>query len=344
MNRYRRTVLWLAGTGLVLVLTAQSGFAQDASVSAQIDALKQQMLQMQQKIGRLEHQAQLDEEKANAAAQAAQTAQRVARVRPTNEPRVTESPTHRFGISSADGQNSIELTGRLHFDVGDYLGTRSKFNGGASLDSGVDARRARLGVTGRFMGDWTYALIYDFGNTSDTVNINNYTAQNVHLQPAYQANSYSALSGLENASVTYSGFYNHGQRFPVAFDIGYMDVPSNLDEATSSNDIMFMERSSSEVVQTEFGGGDFRAAFGARSNNDRYWAGLYVTGPQSGALHTTCADTVPSGSSSSYPLTSSNCADGQQMALVSRASYQLYQSADALAAYRHQQHPRFPGA
>ncbi len=312
--------------GAVLAASIDRVFA-DEAVADQINQLKQQMLQMQEKMARLEHQAELDEEKANVAAQAA--ARAVARARPPNEPRVTESPTHRFGLSSADGQNTIELTGRLDFDAGDYLGTHSKFNSSAALDSGFDARRARIGVTGKFMGDWTYALIYDFGNTSDSININNYTAQNVHLQPAYQANSYSALSGLENASVTYNGFYGHGQKFPVAFDIGYMDVPSNLDEATSSNDIMFMERSSAQVVQTEFGGGDFRAAIGARSNDDRYWAGIYLTGPQSGALHTTCADTVPNGSSSTYPLTSTNCANGQQTALVTRASYQLYQGADA---------------
>ena len=72
----------------------------------------------------------------------------------------------------------------------------------------------------------------------------------------------------------------------MAFDVGVQDVPWTLDEATSSNDIMFMERSSAQVVATEFGGGDFRTALDVRSNNDRYWFGAFLTGPNSGALHT----------------------------------------------------------
>ena len=34
---------------------------------------------------------------------------------------VLETGPARFGIESADGRNAIFLTGRLHFDVGDYL-------------------------------------------------------------------------------------------------------------------------------------------------------------------------------------------------------------------------------
>src|ERR1700688_3022013 len=58
---------------------------------------------------------------------------------PTNA-RVTMSPSFRPTIESADGQNSISLTGRLHFDVGDYLNYKadSRFTSPASLNSGVN--------------------------------------------------------------------------------------------------------------------------------------------------------------------------------------------------------------
>ncbi len=56
---------------------------------------------------------------------------------------------------------------------------------------------------------------------------------------------------------------------PVAIDAGYLDVPWTLDESTSSNDIMFLERSSPQVIATELGGGDFRSAGGRRSNGKR---------------------------------------------------------------------------
>jgi len=64
---------------------------------------------------------------------------------------------------------------------------------------------------------------------------------------------------MENAFITYNGFYTHGQTFPVAFDVGVQDVLGTLEEAMSFNDAMVMERSSAQVVATEFGG-HFRSA------------------------------------------------------------------------------------
>ena len=72
-------------------------------------------------------------------------------------------------ISTVDGQNTLALTGRLHLDV-DSLYNWSQASKGTSprdLDSGINARRARLGVQGKFLGDWGYALIYDFGGSRD---------------------------------------------------------------------------------------------------------------------------------------------------------------------------------
>lgn len=196
-----------------------------------------------------------------------------------------ESPTHQFGMQSADGANTIAIIARLQIDAADYVGQNPQ--GGAAkgagpgsvsagdLDSGINARRARLGIGGTFMNDWAYRLIYDFGASSDSVTT---------------GVSGAATSGLENTYFTYNGFHKPNNTVPVAFDAGYLDVPWTLDESTSSNDIMFLERSSSQVIATEFGGGDFRSAAGARSNNKDYWAGIYLTGPNSGAAHTGAED------------------------------------------------------
>ena len=192
---------------------------------------------------------------------------------------------YHFGFSDATGDNTIELFGRLHIDTGgyDYKAAPETLDQ-KGLADGIDLRRARIGVVGNFMTDWHYALVYDFGNTSDSNNPNNALANaNSSTSPTTNTNY---LAGVENALITYNGFYQHGEQFPVAFDLGVQDVPWTLDEATSSNDIMFMERSSSQVVATEFGGGDFRSAIDLRSNNDRYWVGAFLTGPNSGALHT----------------------------------------------------------
>jgi phosphate-selective porin OprO/OprP len=110
------------------------------------------------------------------AAQAAARAQAIASAPPlppppaAPAPHVVQTAGNRFGLESPDGRNSIFLTGRLHFDVGDYLDYQPQsrtFAAVQNLNSGVNARRARLGVTGKFDGDWNYTFIYDAGGSTD---------------------------------------------------------------------------------------------------------------------------------------------------------------------------------
>jgi phosphate-selective porin OprO/OprP len=218
--------------------------------------------QLQQQIQQLQRQLQNLQDQVNK-----QAAQPPAAAQPAPAPgtgilsgvKATLSPTNRPGICTLDDQNCIELTGRLHFDFGDYLRVRPEAGVGPhSLTSGVNARRARLGVLGKFASDWNYAFIADFGGSTDG----------------------PQQSNIENAFISYTGFR------PVVFDLGYLDVPFTLDEATSSNDIMFIERAEIQNTATNLAANDNRAAFGVRSNNDRYWAGVYVTGPTAGAQHT----------------------------------------------------------
>jgi len=173
-------------------------------------------------------------------------------------------------------------------DVGDYLDytPASRFAAVQDLNSGVNARRARIGVVARFMRDWDFNLIYDLGGSGD----------------GFPPDPGALASGLENALVTYSGLKNHG--VPLVFDLGYMDVPFSQYEATSSNDIPLVERAAIINVATNIMANDFRSAFGARSFSERYWAGAYVTGPTSGSNHTT----------------------GEQLGAVGRAGYNILYS------------------
>ncbi len=234
----------------------------------------------------------------------ARTAQQVAAqpVISVKAPKVTETATHQFGLASADGANSIALVARVQVDGADYLrvapqdGLATGLGGskGTHLESGVNSRRARLGVVGVFQNDWAYRFVYDFGGSSDT------ETTGVSGAPT---------SGIENAYITYNGLNKPNALIPLAFDLGYLDVPWTLDESTSSADIMFMERSSSQVIATEFGGGDARAAFGVRSNNKNYWVGAYLTGPTAGVPHTGVTD--------------------QASAALFRAGYQVLNTKDA---------------
>jgi phosphate-selective porin OprO/OprP len=240
---------------------------------------------------------------------------------------------YHFGFSDATGDNTIELFGRLQLDTGGYLTYRpaSETLDQKGLADGIDLRRARIGVVGNFMTDWHYAFVYDFGNTSDGSNTNNALANANSSTSPTTSNSF--LAGVENAFITYDGFYKHGQEYPVAIDLGVRDIPWTLDEATSNNDLMFLERSSSQVVATEFGGGDFRSALGARSNNDRYWFGGYLTGPNSGALHTagaSCNTGTVAVTAGTPCVTSAQMTGlGPQFAFLTRGSYQVVQTPNA---------------
>lgn len=267
--RGRGSLLGYALGGSVLLVAYPAAAQTSDQLQQEIQQLQRQLQQLQNKV---EEQGRQAPPPAAAAAPAAVPATGV---------KVTLSPNNRPGISSADGQNTIELTSRLHFDIADYLSVHPQSpTGPHSLTSGVDARRARIGVLGKFMGDWNYTLIADFGGSTDG----------------------AQTSNIENAYLSYNGFR------PVAIDFGYLDVPFTLDEATSSNDIMFMERAEIQNVVTNMAANDARSALGVRSNNDRYWAGVYLTGPVAGATHT--------GSNS------------QQLGGTARATYQVLQGSN----------------
>lgn len=304
----RRVGLLARASILALIVAGAASAAQAAATDADVKRLEEEIkrleLQHEAEIHALQAQIeqlksqqaaqtpQIEQLKAQQAAQAPKidklAAQQAAQPASPTGTTLIESPTHQFGMTSANGANSVAIIARLQVDGGDYLHVAPQ--GGAKgagpgssptseLDSGVNARRARLGIGGTFMTDWAYRLIYDFGASSDSVTT---------------GVSGAATSGVENAYFTYNGFYKQANFFPVAFDAGYLDVPWTLDESSSSNDIMFLERSSSQVIATEFGGGDFRSAAGMRSNNRDYWGGLYVTGPLSGAPHTGASENAGS--------------------------------------------------
>ncbi|YBW38145.1 porin [Nitrobacter sp. TKz-YC01] len=152
---------------------------------------------------------------------------------------------------TADGFNCVGITGRLHFDVGGYNYTpNSAATVPQDLQDGVNARRARIGIVGKFARDWTYALIGEFGGSQD------------------------GSGTINNAFVSYRGFKN------TSIDLGYMKVMWSLEQATSSNNITFMERSSAQVMAADLGAGGQRAAVGVTTYDKWWWAGAYLTGPE----------------------------------------------------------------
>jgi phosphate-selective porin OprO/OprP len=236
--------------GLAGHASAQSTNEQIRAQQAQIDYMKRQIQLMQDKLTTLQTTTQ-DTSKAVAAVTAP----------PKPAPHVTESGSHKLALESADGLYSIALTGRLHLDVGDYLDVTHKSNvvGPQDLSSGFNARRARIGVTGKADGVFGYSFIYDAGGSND-----------------------SAQGVIETAQLTYTGLKSAD--YNTSFEFGYSDTFWTMDESMGSNDITFMERSAPQVAAT-FNNGDNRSNVGGRFYTDRLWAGAYVTGPANGNAH-----------------------------------------------------------
>ncbi len=292
----------ICGMLFFVVAAAGQAHAQSASNSdAEIAALKQQLRLMEQKLDKLQKQTT-----ANTAAVANANAKADAKINVANASAayplkgpiapsdvVVKMPNNRPTICTADDQNCIAITSRVHFDVGGY---DYHPDGAATvpqrLDDGANVRRARIGLIGKVFGDWNYALIYDFGGASDgfggTASVGGAA---VGFLPG------GALSGIENAYLSYTGLKPFGGK--LAIEGGVMDLPYTLDEASSSNDIPFMERAASGIIATNIAAGDFRSTFGARWYTDTFWAGAYVTGPATGAIHS-ASSINPAGTTEQY--------------------------------------------
>jgi phosphate-selective porin OprO/OprP len=249
------------------IATVAPAHAQSSSaLNSQIQALQGQVRALNQQLDNLQSQV-VQTQRNEAVTNEAVT--QIKAVPPTPSGVVVSMPNNRPTFATADGQNSIALTGRIHWDVGDYLDVHANnpHVGPTQLNGGENLRRARIGVIGKVLGDWNYSLIYDLGASSD----------NGPGTPG--STGATNTSGIQTAQLSYTGFR------PLTIEGGISDTYFTLEEATSSNDIMFLERPTPEVIAANLVAGDFRENVGARWTTDRLWLGAYFTGPVSGTIH-----------------------------------------------------------
>ena len=131
-------------------------------------------------------------------------------------PKITEKDGA-FKLESANGNNSIQLTGRMHFDARamdhDADSGLNKYDrDSSSLSDQFEVRRARIGVKGTFAKHYDYEVLTNLVGSS---------------------------SNLLDVAYVNAGVYK-----PLQFKAGLFKQPFNLEEyGTSSNNIDFMERS-----------------------------------------------------------------------------------------------------
>lgn len=238
------TMRYSAGLVAAAVLAAAVAAAPGVA-SAQQD-LADRVHELEQELNLLrrllESQMQANREAAEAAAEAASMAAEEADG-PTLE---MKGPAPTF--SSADGDFTMAVTGRVHWDVGVYDERKPDH---LNLNNGSNLRRARLGVKGKIMKHWGYEIVLDGGDSA---------ADDVDIDTAF---------------VSYNGLK------PVTLTFGQHKAPLNLEDATSSNDIPFIERSLATNLFVGPAGGK-RMGLSAIAHGNFWWAGAGMFGEKLG--------------------------------------------------------------
>jgi len=130
-----------------------------------------------------------------------------------NDGSVTENG---IGLKSKDGNNTIQLTGRLHMDYRQYSPDYGTGQTTDSYQNTAEARRARFGVRGQFAKDFKYQLLANFG----------------------------ASDGFSSTSSTADEMWvNYAANPEMQFQFGLFKMPFSLEQLQSSNNLDFMERS-----------------------------------------------------------------------------------------------------
>jgi len=139
-----------------------------------------------------------------------------------NDGSVTENG---IGLKSKDGNNTIQLTGRIHNDYRHYSPSYGLNQATDTYQNVIEMRRARLGVRGQFAKDFKYEVVGNFGNDV----------------------------GASSTSTTMDvAWVNYAASPEAQFQFGLFKMPFSLEQLTSSNNIDFMERSLIGQVEGEF--------------------------------------------------------------------------------------------
>ena len=159
-------------------------------------------------------------------------------------------------ISSSDGRASFAIGTQVQFDMGGYFQSPSPTTQFPNLNNGVNLRRARLFLVGKF-DDFTLNLTPDFGGSPDGTPI------------------------LYEANLNYTGIK------PVTGTVGYFKPWFSLYDSESSNDFLLMERPSIIEIARNLAAGDARASAGAAAAWDQLFLASYLTGASYGAQSST---------------------------------------------------------
>ena len=257
----------LAATALAGAMTALAGgaMAQDAPVAtapavapadpreAKIEALEAQVQELA---------AEIQDLKASTSAglKDVRTSQTTALAK---LPKVTLANA-RPQIVSADGDFKFALRAIGQFDAAHT--NVSPLTTANDIGSGTNIRRARLGFDATAFKYWNFALWGEFGGSG------------------------SEASALNQAYVEYTGLRPFSFADPIRLRVGAWATPAGLEDATSSTELVFIERPAVEEMLRGLDAGDGREGAGVFASGPRWYVSGVLTGKVPGAPATAVND------------------------------------------------------
>ncbi len=153
--------------------------------------------------------------------------------------------------AQADDDVSIALHANIQLDA--VALQSSNLPPADHISSGGGFRRIRIGVSGRLSQDWAY-----------------------EITPKLESSSSNHIA-ISNLFLQYDGLA------PVHVRVGAYGAPANFDGATSSTDLLFLERAQPADLGRNIGAGTGRAGASVFAYDESYFAALSYTGAPANA-------------------------------------------------------------
>ena len=251
-----------AAAACAAVLPAQ---ADDAQIMQRIDQMQKQLETQQQQIEAQKLEIERLRSQVGSAPQPATTAPASADAKAAPQPTVTFNGL-RPTVQSADGKNSLSIRARVQLDAAKYFQDdagplASDFRRGSQgsggrevtsareLSDGANFRRAQLGVEGKFLGDFNYRVFYEVGG-----------------------------SGTEGPARLHEAWINYAGFAPFTVQAGAFAPNEGLEDATSSDESLFIERGSPAELARSLAGSDSRYGIALKAADKRWFASATFTG------------------------------------------------------------------
>jgi phosphate-selective porin OprO and OprP len=252
--------------------------AENPSVQQQLSELQKAVaaqkaqLEAQQKL--LEQQAALIEQLQKQSEASSASAAAVAKLEQSvNETKLKSQESGKVSITngrptftSADGRSTAALRAVVQMDMashndgtegpaatdfrrGSVGGTGNReTNAARDLSDGVYFRRARMGFEGTFNRDFEYRMMLELGGSGT-----------------------EGPTRINDAWIAYNGLA------PFRIQLGAFSPAANMEDSTSVEDLLFLERATPSELSRTLGGADGRIGLGIRGSGKRWMSALTLT-------------------------------------------------------------------